>query len=324
MSYRPPVKSRTIKFSYQANNNSFSNDNFDDEIIQVKSTKTNKQISFSSPSPPQTNDKGERNMAFTDDIEDDDPFDPDTLIERMHKVELPSRQRRHSRQLESQEELRKNRLKSIQSIQSGNSFFSESTDIIDEDTNIDTHRSANRKKSLKTGLNKQNNNKLLKEKEPPNDDILTGIFNLNGKSVDLELSNDTIKWNFIRGPSSLNLDKKSKFSRKNKKSSNHIDCQIDLINIYSVDFKRYTPSKKEIQAEAEKRHQTARHSMSGDNNHQKLEPLDDTFVDGFTLHMFECTLPNIYSQKTITFEHPHKETCKMWVDRISRLLPSNY
>ena len=44
-------------------------------------------------------------------------------------------------------------------------------------------------------------------------------------------------------------------------------------------------------------------------------------ISGFVLHSFRREKTNVYKHKSIIFDHPHRETCNEWLNRLRELLP---
>jgi hypothetical protein len=58
------------------------------------------------------------------------------------------------------------------------------------------------------------------------------------------------------------------------------------------------------------------------NSNKKNRNPSEDFVNGFELHMFEIEKPNVYKHKSLTFKHPHRETCQNWLNKITDYIPS--
>ena len=58
------------------------------------------------------------------------------------------------------------------------------------------------------------------------------------------------------------------------------------------------------------------------NSNKKNRNPSEDFVNGFELHMFENEKPNVYKHKSLTFKHPHRETCQKWLNKITEYIPS--
>lgn len=49
------------------------------------------------------------------------------------------------------------------------------------------------------------------------------------------------------------------------------------------------------------------------NFEERFSLSDDYTIEGFLVHVFERVKPNNYQHRTITFTHPHRQTCKQWL-----------
>ena len=58
------------------------------------------------------------------------------------------------------------------------------------------------------------------------------------------------------------------------------------------------------------------------NSNKKNRNPSEDFVNGFELHMFENEKPNVHKHKSLTFKHPHRETCQKWLNKITEYIPS--
>ena len=58
------------------------------------------------------------------------------------------------------------------------------------------------------------------------------------------------------------------------------------------------------------------------NQNTETNKKSEDYLNGFTLHLFENERPNLYKHKSLTFQHPHKETSKEWINKLKELLSS--
>jgi hypothetical protein len=69
------------------------------------------------------------------------------------------------------------------------------------------------------------------------------------------------------------------------------------------------------------RRSRSRAFLRKDSNKHKNLTDDSTILNGFTLHMFYRDKINVYRPRSLTFEHPHSDTCHEWMDRFVKLMP---
>jgi hypothetical protein len=58
-------------------------------------------------------------------------------------------------------------------------------------------------------------------------------------------------------------------------------------------------------------------------NHIPLKAVQN-LINGFELYYYENhkEIPNMYESKVIQFHHPHSETCRDWIEKITEFMPS--
>lgn len=149
--------------------------------------------------------------------------------------------------------------------------------------------------SLSSLFNRQNEKNSNKSAINVKNMNLRGIFQYEGVSIDLEVTNDSLSY------APINEKYKSRYS------SNYKMCEF-----YSVDpiYARPTNPRKKSTPNA------------NESDLKNDEESKSKTIIGIKLHMFDNIKPNIFKYKSLIFSHPHTETCQEFIKRLTDNIPA--
>ncbi len=177
----------------------------------------------------------------------------------------------------------------------------------------------NNNNNLKIKSSKRHVNNFLDKDTDSNTTIANCIFSVDGKSADVEIDDKRISWkyisscnkndffvNFVAFITILNFIALEDIPNSKRSGSNSKRNTYENSKLYEIPYERLFSVEPK----------RTKNSLIAQNFEHRFSLSDDFTIEGFLLHVFERSKPNIYRHRCITFSHPHRQTCKQWLSNL--------